>query len=54
MAGPKKRPENSRDWPEDAKHENGRYFCRCCICNEVFIGHKRRVVCRECAVTERD
>ena len=39
-------PEN--DWPEDADHENGKYFnkCVCCACD--FIGHKRRHVCKRC------
>ena len=37
------------DWPEDFSHENGNYLCRCFYCNRVFTGHKRRVVCRECA-----
>lgn len=38
-----------RDWPEDATHENGSYQCRCCVCHEIFIGHKRRVVCHVCS-----
>lgn len=37
------------DWPEDAAHENGNYQCQCCECGKVFIGHKRRVVCKACA-----
>lgn len=38
-----------RNWTEDFSHENGNYHCRCCICNNYFIGHKRRVVCKKCA-----
>lgn len=38
-----------RGWPEDALHENGDYENRCCHCGEMFIGHKRRVVCRPCS-----
>jgi hypothetical protein len=38
-----------RDWMEDFSHENGSYQCLCCICEQEFIGHKRRVVCRVCA-----
>lgn len=37
------------DWPEDAPHENGNYHCRCCQCGRMFVGHKRRVVCKICA-----
>lgn len=37
------------DWPEDASHENGNYQNRCCHCERLFIGHKRRVACRVCA-----
>jgi hypothetical protein len=36
------------DWPEDASHENGNYFCKCCHCDSDFIGHKRRVICKKC------
>lgn len=35
-----------RDWPD--KGENGQYQCRCCVCGELFAGHKRRSVCRVC------
>ncbi|MEO1830003.1 MAG: hypothetical protein ABGX82_14425 [Pseudomonas sp.] len=38
-----------RNWPEDAEHENGEYFCRCAHCGNQFIGHKRRVVCKACS-----
>lgn len=37
-------------WPEDFAHENGNYQCRCICCNDLFMGHKRRVVCRVCDV----
>jgi hypothetical protein len=40
----------ARNWFEDASHENGNYQCRCTDCGEIFIGHKRRVVCRTCAI----
>jgi hypothetical protein len=36
------------DWPEDAKYENGSYFCKCMHCSKTFIGYKRRVVCKVC------
>lgn len=36
------------DWHEDAEHENGQYFNRCLSCDDDFIGHKRRHVCRKC------
>jgi DNA-directed RNA polymerase subunit RPC12/RpoP len=38
-----------RDWREDAAHENGDYQRGCIRCGKLFIGHKRRVVCRACA-----
>jgi hypothetical protein len=37
-----------RDWPEDAAHENGRYYCICIYCTKVFTGRKRRIVCKLC------
>ena len=37
------------DWPDDFPHENGNYNCKCSTCQRWFIGHKRRVTCRECA-----
>lgn len=36
------------DWLEDAKHENGSYYCTCSICGKAFTGHKRRVICKIC------
>lgn len=38
-----------RDFPEDAKDEdNGTYSNMCRECHRRFIGHKRRVICKEC------
>lgn len=36
------------DFPEDSEHENGDYQNRCCLCEALFWGHKRRVVCKVC------
>ena len=41
--------ENPYDWPEDFKEENGNYTCQCLDCGRFFIGHKRRMQCKECA-----
>lgn len=38
----------SRDWVEDSRLENGNYWNQCCLCNNKFIGYKRRVVCKLC------
>ena len=40
------------DWPDDFVHENGNYECKCCSCDEHFLGHKRRVICRACSETK--
>ena len=41
--------ENKRkNYEEDFKHENGNYENVCFKCKESFIGHKRRVICKEC------
>jgi len=42
-------PALDRIWSEDAAHENGNYECLCCECDQVFIGHKRRVLCKACS-----
>jgi len=42
----------ARDWPEDAEHENGQYFCACSVCKETFIGYKRRRLCKLCSAKE--
>ena len=44
-----------RDWPEDhiADPDNGAYMCTCCACHATFAGHKRRVVCKECATKDK-
>lgn len=48
-ATPPAQQPTGRDWTGDRGHENGNYQCRCCICGEMFIGHKRRVTCKLCA-----
>jgi hypothetical protein len=35
------------DFPEDFGHENGKYINICCVCHRTFVGHKRRVVCKD-------
>ena len=37
-----------RDWLEDTEHENGNYQNICGECQKLFMGHKRRVVCKLC------
>lgn len=41
-------PVGNRDFPEDRAHENGNYSCLCFRCGNTFIGHKRRVRCKQC------
>jgi hypothetical protein len=43
-------PNMPGNWPEDASHENGDYECACARCGATFYGHKRRVVCKVCAM----
>lgn len=43
-----------RDWPEDFEHENGMYYNRCVQCNCIFLGYKRRVVCKVCFSGEQE
>lgn len=38
-----------RDWYQDNLLENGNYMHNCAICNETFMGHKNRYVCKVCA-----
>lgn len=37
-----------KDWPEDSQSENGSYFNTCTTCGGEFVGHKRRLTCKEC------
>lgn len=41
--------DNEHNWSEDFKHENGNYENVCKVCNVLFFGHKRRVVCKKCS-----
>ena len=36
------------NWKEDFSHENGNYMNICIRCDEEFLGHKRRVICKKC------
>ncbi len=40
--------DNPRNWQVDYPHENGNYVNTCLYCLRKFVGHKRRVSCREC------
>lgn len=37
-----------KDWIEDFVHENGNYQNLCVRCNNRFLGHKRRRICKSC------
>lgn len=39
----------NRNWDEDFKLENGNYQNKCVECGSIFLGYKRRVVCKVCA-----
>ncbi len=43
----------ARCFPEDKIHENGDYYGRCCLCEQPFIGHKRRRICKLCTVEDQ-
>lgn len=38
----------SRDWKEDFNLENGNYQNHCIYCEHIFLGYKRRLVCKRC------
>jgi len=40
--------DDKKSYPEDFSHENGQYQNRCFLCTHYFLGHKRRVMCKEC------
>ena len=39
----------AKNWDEDKDQENGNYMNKCIYCKSFFMGHKRRVVCKECS-----
>ncbi len=43
---------NPRNWELDFPHENGNYYNMCINCKQGFIGHKRRVICKICSLSE--
>ena len=52
-ARPEPAPDSAaRDWPEDFADENGNYSVLCSICQQWFLGYKRRVACKVCATKE--
>ena len=42
----------AKNWDEDKDQENGNYMNKCIYCKSFFMGHKRRVVCKECSKGE--
>ena len=43
--------ELERNWPEDYPHENGCYQNKCSMCGNLFLGMKRRPICKLCFAT---
>lgn len=43
---------SSKSYQEDFTHENGQYMRTCIECADIFIGHKRRVICKKCGAKE--
>ena len=37
-----------RSFPEDSKYENGGYINSCVCCENEFMGHKHRIICKIC------
>lgn len=48
-----RRAKTERSWQEDFGHENGNYNCICYLCDKIFIGYKRRIICKVCAGNQR-
>lgn len=43
---------SERDFQEDFEHENGCYQNKCVKCNQLFLGHKYRRICKTCCEIE--
>ena len=41
--------DSPKNWTQDRNLENGNYTNVCIRCKSAFMGHKRRVLCFECA-----
>ena len=42
-------PEYPGNYPEDFEMENGQYMHQCRECENTFVGHKYRRICKVCA-----
>lgn len=42
--------DDAKCWTEDYPHDNGMYTNRCFKCWNLFVGHKRRRICKVCDV----
>lgn len=40
--------DSSKSFQEDYPHENGNYVNTCFKCKSDFMGHKRRIACKDC------
>jgi hypothetical protein len=54
VAMSRKEPNSKRNWHEDYNLENGKYYNFCAICSNEFLGHKRRVICRQCFIEGKE
>jgi hypothetical protein len=50
----RKEPNSKRNWYEDYELENGKYYGYCSVCSNEFLGHKRRVICRDCFIKGKE
>lgn len=41
-------PILAKDWVEDFSLPEGKFAHLCLFCKEGFVGHKRRVACKQC------
>lgn len=41
-------PLLTKDWIEDFSLPEGKFAHLCIFCREGFVGHKRRVACKQC------
>ena len=46
--------DDAKSFPEDLNFENGCYMNECFKCKAIFLGHKRRRICKLCEEKEND
>lgn len=46
--------DSLKNYPSDYADGHNKYICNCAVCDNLFYGYKRRLVCKECYIEDNN